>query len=190
MPAYGTQVHHAALDWTDGGETNVNDNGLACGCDNRMVGPEGWTTRINEQHEVEWIPPPHLDTGQTRINDYHQPEKLRPPPADAWTPPTPDDNRAGDEPTAFDDALIPDHRTAHEESVTNDGNGTHESSDPDPPGDQDYGRNDPPAGAESATNHGDKSVSNDPPTTDGSATYDGNRTRESSDSDPPDGKAA
>ena len=42
-------------------------------------------------------PAPHLDTGQTRINDYHQPEKLRPPPDDAWTPPTPDDERAGDE---------------------------------------------------------------------------------------------
>ena len=39
VTAYGCQVHHAVLDWTDGGLTNVNDNALACGCDNRMVGP-------------------------------------------------------------------------------------------------------------------------------------------------------
>jgi hypothetical protein len=23
---------------------------------------------------VEWIPPPHLDSGQSRVNDYHHPE--------------------------------------------------------------------------------------------------------------------
>jgi hypothetical protein len=91
VPAYGTQVHHATLDWTDGGLTNVNDMALACGPDNRMVGPDGWTTRITEDHDVEWVPPPQLDTGQTRTNHYHQPEKLHPP-NDTWTPPTNDDN--------------------------------------------------------------------------------------------------
>jgi hypothetical protein len=110
VPAYGCQVHHAALDWTDGGETNVNDNALACGCDNRMVGPGGWTTRINEQHEVEWIPPPGLDTGQARINDYHQPEKLHPPPDDAWTPPTvADEPSASGPPAAAHDAARDPH---------------------------------------------------------------------------------
>jgi hypothetical protein len=74
--AYGSQVHHAARDWTDGGNTNVDELGLACGPDNRMVGPNGWTTRINARGEVEWIPPPNLDTGQTRINTYHRPERL------------------------------------------------------------------------------------------------------------------
>jgi len=83
VPAYGAQVHHAAKDWADDGHTNVDDLGLACGPDNRMVGPGGWTTRINADHDVEWIPPPHLDTGQTRINNYHRPEQLlRPPPED------------------------------------------------------------------------------------------------------------
>jgi Domain of unknown function (DUF222) len=82
--AYGSQVHHADRDWADGGDTNVDDLGLACGGDNRMVGPSGgWTTRINDRHEVEWIPPPHLDTGQARVNYYHQPERLLRPPDDS-----------------------------------------------------------------------------------------------------------
>ena len=40
VPAYGSQVHHAARDWADGGQTNVDELGLACGPDNRAVGPE------------------------------------------------------------------------------------------------------------------------------------------------------
>jgi hypothetical protein len=79
VPAYGTQVHHAAKDWADGGNTNINDMALACGPDNRMVGPGGWTTRINADNDVEWIPPEHLDTGQARVNNYHRPERLHPP---------------------------------------------------------------------------------------------------------------
>jgi hypothetical protein len=82
VPAYGTQVHHAARDWADDGQTNIDDLGLACGPDNRMVGPGGWTTRINAANEVEWIPPQHLDTGQARVNDYHRPERLHRPPDD------------------------------------------------------------------------------------------------------------
>lgn len=76
VPAYGSQVHHAARDWTDGGQTNVDELGLACGPDNRSVGPGGWTTRVNADHDVEWIPPAALDTGQARVNDYHRPERL------------------------------------------------------------------------------------------------------------------
>ncbi|BBX04797.1 hypothetical protein BST36_08565 [Mycolicibacterium moriokaense] len=81
VPAYGSQVHHARADWADGGNTNVNDLALACGPDNRLVdGDGGWTTTINDRGEVEWIPPPDLDTGQTRINYYHRPELLLRPP--------------------------------------------------------------------------------------------------------------
>ncbi|AEV74644.1 protein of unknown function DUF222 [Mycolicibacterium rhodesiae NBB3] len=80
VPAYGSQVHHAACDWADDGQTNIDDLALACGPDNRMVGPNGWTTRINTDNDVEWIPPEHLDTGQTRINHYHRPERLLRPP--------------------------------------------------------------------------------------------------------------
>ena len=91
VPAYGSQVHHAARDWVDDGQTNVDEMGLACGPDNRMVGPGGWTTRINDHNDVEWIPPAHLDTGQARVNDYHRPERLLR---------QPDDEPGGPEPNA------------------------------------------------------------------------------------------
>jgi hypothetical protein len=94
--AYGSQVHHAVADWVDGGNTNVDELGLACGPDNRLVNKDGgWTTTINDRHEVEWAPPPHLDTGQARINYYHRPERLLRPPDDPETLP---DNTIG-EPT-------------------------------------------------------------------------------------------
>ncbi|CAN3130651.1 DUF222 domain-containing protein [Mycobacterium sp. smrl_JER01] len=79
--AYGCQVHHATADWTDGGNTNIDELGLACGPDNRSVTTHsGWTTTINDRCEVEWTPPPQLDTGQHRINYHHQPERLLHPP--------------------------------------------------------------------------------------------------------------
>ncbi|WP_460359282.1 HNH endonuclease signature motif containing protein [Mycobacterium sp. ZZG] len=82
--AYGSQVHHVVADWVDGGNTNVDELGLACGPDNRSVDPDGggWSTRMNDRCEVEWIPPPTLDTGQARLNYYHQPERLLRPPDD------------------------------------------------------------------------------------------------------------
>ena len=95
VPAYGSQVHHAARDWAHDGNTNVDELGLACGPDNRTVGPDGWTTRMNDRHEVEWIPPPHLDTGQARINHYHHPEQLIQPTNDQ---PEPNDDHQTHEP--------------------------------------------------------------------------------------------
>ncbi|GFG50118.1 HNH endonuclease [Mycolicibacterium agri] len=81
--AYGCQVHHASTDWSKGGNTNINELGLACGSDNRSVDEDGgWSTRINDRGEVEWIPPPALDTGQARVNYYHRPEALLRPPDD------------------------------------------------------------------------------------------------------------
>jgi hypothetical protein len=81
--AYGSQVHHAMADWADDGNTNIDELGLACGPDNRLVDKDGgWTTTVNARGEVEWAPPPHLDTGQNRVNYYHRPERLvRPPDA-------------------------------------------------------------------------------------------------------------
>lgn len=73
---YVTQAHHATADWKDDGQTNVDDMTLACGPDNRMVEITEWTTRRRRDGLVEWIPPPHLDTGQTRINVTHHPERL------------------------------------------------------------------------------------------------------------------
>ena len=81
--AYGSQVHHATADWAHGGNTNVDDMALTCGPDNRLVDTKGgWTTQMNDRHEVEWIPPAGLDTGQARINYYHRPELLLRPPED------------------------------------------------------------------------------------------------------------
>lgn len=79
--AYGTQVHHVTKDWAQGGNTNINDLGLACAPDNRSVDTDsGWSTRMNQHCEVEWTPPPAMDTGQTRLNFYHRPERLLHPP--------------------------------------------------------------------------------------------------------------
>ena len=95
VPAYGSQVHHAARDWADAGQTNVDELGLACGPDNRMVGPDGWTTRMNDRHEVEWIPPEDLDTGQARVNNYHRPEQLLPPSDELPVNGEPEDHEPG-----------------------------------------------------------------------------------------------
>ncbi|BBZ18984.1 HNH endonuclease signature motif containing protein [Mycolicibacterium gadium] len=113
VPAYGSQVHHAARDWADDGLTNVDELGLACGSDNRMVGPGGWTTQMNAEHEVEWIPPSHLDTGQARVNDYHRPERLRPPDDQPITPT--DEEQPPDIPPFDDEWLIgpPDYQPIH-----------------------------------------------------------------------------
>lgn len=78
-PAYHTQVHHAERDWQHGGNTDIDELTLACGCDNRLVNdtPTGWTTRKrNSDNRTEWIPPRHLDRGQSRVNLYHHPEKI------------------------------------------------------------------------------------------------------------------
>ena len=74
-PAYWCQVHHVD-DWVaDNGQTNINDLTLACGPDNRLVEDGGWSTRKRNDGRTEWLPPPHLDTGQPRVNDFHHPEK-------------------------------------------------------------------------------------------------------------------
>ena len=76
VPAHWCEVHHATTDWAEGGQTNIDDLTLACGPDNRLVTDDGWRTRKRKDGRTEWIPPPHLDTGQRRTNDYHHPEKL------------------------------------------------------------------------------------------------------------------
>jgi hypothetical protein len=88
--AYGSQVHHAVVDWSEGGNTNVDETALACGPDNRLATDGGWTTTINERHEPEWAPPQHLDNGQARINFHHRPELLLRPPEEPK--PQPDNN--------------------------------------------------------------------------------------------------
>ena len=73
--AYWCQVHHVDGWASDDGRTDINKLTLACGPDNRLVEQGGWTTRKRKDGRTEWIPPPHLDTGQSRVNDYHHPER-------------------------------------------------------------------------------------------------------------------
>ncbi len=74
--AYGSQVHHVARDWGDGGQTNVDELGLACGPDNRMVdrtvaGPPASTpaARSNGPHPHRWTPAKPESTTTTDPND-------------------------------------------------------------------------------------------------------------------------
>jgi Domain of unknown function (DUF222) len=74
VPGYGTQVHHTRGWARNGGQTNVDEEVLACRGDN-LLAELGWTVTIGP-HGVEWIPPPELDVGQARINHYHHPDRL------------------------------------------------------------------------------------------------------------------
>ena len=80
VPAYGAQVHHAVLDWAQGGNTNINEMTLACGPDNRLVDQRRLDHHHQRPRRRRMDPPPDLDTGQTRINYYHRPELLLRPP--------------------------------------------------------------------------------------------------------------
>jgi hypothetical protein len=77
---YNCHVHHAVADWKNNGQTDIDDLSLTCPPDNNLIEKTGWTTRQTKNGRTEWIPPPHLDTGQARINNFHHPERmLRPP---------------------------------------------------------------------------------------------------------------
>jgi hypothetical protein len=75
-PGYWCQVHHVEGWSAKQGPTNIDKLTLACGPDNRAVEEGAWTTRIRKDGRTEWIPPPHLDSGQARVNNYHHPHKL------------------------------------------------------------------------------------------------------------------
>ncbi|MBE5460608.1 HNH endonuclease signature motif containing protein [Mycobacteroides abscessus] len=73
VPGYLCQVHHVD-DWRDDGPTDIDNLTFACGPHHRLL-QQGWTTRKRRSDGItEWIPPPHLDTGQSRTNDHHHPE--------------------------------------------------------------------------------------------------------------------
>lgn len=74
-PGYWCQAHHAATDWKDGGQTDVDDLALVCPPDHRMLDKTGWRTRKNTKGRIEWLPPGDLDRGRRRVNDYHHPDR-------------------------------------------------------------------------------------------------------------------
>ncbi|WP_319437400.1 HNH endonuclease signature motif containing protein [Mycobacterium sp. RTGN5] len=75
-PGYHSVVHHAAKDWKNGGNTDINDLTLACPPDNQLVETGGWDTRILAGGQTQWIPPPGLPMLKGGVNDYHHPERL------------------------------------------------------------------------------------------------------------------
>jgi PAS domain-containing protein len=74
VPGYGCQAHHAATDWADGGNTDIDDLDLACGPHNRLVKRGGWTTRKRRDGTTEWLPPPNKPL-RGGTNTYHHPDK-------------------------------------------------------------------------------------------------------------------
>jgi hypothetical protein len=68
----GSQVHHAAKDWHNGGQTNVDELGLACGPDNRMVG-DGAGSPASQSRPSRMDTAPQLDTGRVRVDYYQRP---------------------------------------------------------------------------------------------------------------------
>ncbi|NTY63641.1 HNH endonuclease signature motif containing protein [Mycolicibacterium sphagni] len=75
-PGYHSGVHHAAQDWKNGGNTDIDDLGLACDPDNQLVETGGWGTRKLANGDTDWIPPPGLPMLRGGVNDYHHPERL------------------------------------------------------------------------------------------------------------------
>jgi hypothetical protein len=75
-PGYWCQAHHVDGWNAEDGPTDIDKLTLACPPDNRLVEKGGWTTRKRKDGRTEWIPPPHLDSGQARVNKYHQPEEF------------------------------------------------------------------------------------------------------------------
>ena len=73
-PRLWCQVHHIT-DWANGGQTNIDEETLACGPHNRLINHNGWTTHKRNNGTTEWTPPPHQDHGQPRANTYHHPER-------------------------------------------------------------------------------------------------------------------
>jgi hypothetical protein len=74
VPGYGSQVHHIR-GWAKEGESNIDEEVLACGPHNRLA-ENGWQVKIRKDGAVEWIPPPELDAGRARTNIYHHPQRM------------------------------------------------------------------------------------------------------------------
>jgi hypothetical protein len=74
VPGYGSQVHHVRA-WARDGESNIDEEVLACGPHNRLA-ENGWQVTIRKDGVVEWIPPPLLDGGRARTNTYHHPQRM------------------------------------------------------------------------------------------------------------------
>ena len=75
VPGYASQVHHATLDWADGGTTDIDDLTFGCGPHNRLIKKGGWHTRKLPDGTTQWIPPAHLPL-KGGVNNHHHPDRL------------------------------------------------------------------------------------------------------------------
>jgi len=106
VPAAKVQIHHADKDWADGGVTDIDTLGPACGPHNRVVGPEPgqYTTHVVKEGpdagRTAWTlnPQPGAPPNPARINRVHdvpqqvtalvrRKHRLRPPGRDDTTTP-------------------------------------------------------------------------------------------------------
>ena len=85
-PGYWCEAHHVDGWAAEHAPTDIDTLTLACPADNKLIEKTGWTTRKRKDGRTEWIPPPHLDTGQSRINNYHHPERYLLPEDDGEDP--------------------------------------------------------------------------------------------------------
>ena len=82
VPGYGCQAHHGKRGWSKGGQTNIDEEVLACGPHNRLVEEVGWTTRIRKDGRTEMIPPRRFNfaasPATTKTGALLRPVNLRP----------------------------------------------------------------------------------------------------------------
>ena len=71
-PGYECEVMHLRAH-ARGGLTQPDNLGLGCHTDHKLH-DEGWTTRLNDDGVVEWVPPPHLNL-PPGVNNFHHPER-------------------------------------------------------------------------------------------------------------------
>ena len=83
-PGYHSQVHHAAADSKNNGQTNINDLTLACGPDNRLIENTGWTTTKNPQGPHRMAPTTTPDKAESTTTTT---------PTDTYSPNTTKDRR-------------------------------------------------------------------------------------------------
>ena len=73
VPGYGCQVHHAQADWANGGQSNIDDEALACGQHNRLV-DRGRLAHPKTQRRPHRMDPP------TPPGHWPNPSQRLPPP--------------------------------------------------------------------------------------------------------------
>ncbi len=96
-PGYWCEAHHVD-GWTaDNSPTDIDKLTLACPPHNRLIEKTGWRTRKRKDGRTQWLPPPHLDTGQTRVNNYHHPQRYLVPDENDESVSDADEGESGDD---------------------------------------------------------------------------------------------